>query len=138
MKQKITKGNHTLSASIGIGLGASVLSAILFASIVALMISSEKISEESMQLFTYITLCVSSLIGALIAGKRTAGKYALSTGSTAISFAFALIATGILFFNGGFHNLLLNTLSILIGGVIACTICITSKPNGRRRKMRNR
>lgn len=138
MKQKIAKGNHTLSSSIGMGLGASILCALILALVTAFMITSEKVNEESMQYFTYIILCVSSLVGALIAGKRTGSKYALSTGSTALSFAFALVGTGILFFNGGFHNLLSNTLAILVGGVIACTICITSKPNKRSRKIRNR
>ncbi len=138
MKRKRNTESQTLSGAIGIGLAASILSLFLLGAVIATLILSEKITEENMRYFTFASLFVSSLIGCLLSCKKLASKYALAAGLSGLSFLLILVAVGILFFDGGFSNLLINSLAVLIGTAIACAICISTEGRGNRRKMLHR
>lgn len=134
MKMKIEGGSSSMISGMSAGILASILTSIILAMLTAVLVINEKFSENGMHYFSFGITLVSSMIGGLIAGKRMGGKYALATFLTGGIYYLVLIGVGILLFDGLASGVWTILAAIGIGSICACTICITGKSRGRKRK----
>lgn len=133
-KRVAEKNNQPVRAGVGMGVLVAILVSVLLAMILAALVINERISENTMHYFTLAILLAATLIGGLIAAKRTGGKCALVSGLTALAYCLVLVGAGVLFFDGGFHNLWTSVAVIAVGFVGSCALCISGRGRGRNRK----
>ena len=133
-KQKSRTAERSSGTGIGIGIGVSLIISVILSMLLAAIISNERVGENMIAVLTPIVSLISTLTGCIVAGKQVGDKLAIVIGATGASYLLILICTGILFFDGGFHNLLTNLFVVLIACAVSCAICIRGKGSNRRRK----
>lgn len=137
-----TKRMRTMSRSMPMGIVIGTFSAIgitlAFAAILASMIVNEQIGINSLQYCIFVITTISALAGSVTAGKYTNEKPAISCGIAALIYGLILMFVGILFFDGGFKGVWTSLISIVIGCLFACTICLRKKGRGYGRKRHHR
>lgn len=128
------KAGHSIGLCVAIGIGVSVILSLILAMITASLIMNERLSEDVIQYTSPGIILIASVAGAVIAGKSANEKVAIAAGICGVTFLLILMGTGILFFNGGFHNIWTGLVSIALGWILSCTICIRGKRRGTKRK----
>lgn len=93
-----------------------------------------KLEWTSMYVYTWILQMLASMVGTIVAGRVVGGKYAIIAGLTSVLYVFILLAATITFFGGVFDHVLGNAVSIVVGAVCACAICIRSDCRARGKK----
>lgn len=137
LKQK-PKKDQSLAAGIGIGTLVSVLLSIILSMAVATFVLKERIGENAIELITRIIMLISALLGCIIAMRSIEDKLLIVSGAIGIIYLLILAGAGILFFDGGFHNMGTSILSVAAGCVASCAICIRGKGSRIKRKRVNR
>lgn len=115
-------------------LGLTVLSV----AILAAMIQNESVSEMSAGIWISVTVIVSVMVGTIFAAVRIGERNAVVCGITALGYAFVLLASGILFFDGDIRGAGSRLLTILVGAAIGCTISMKKSVKKPKWKMRSR
>ncbi len=128
------KNERSFAAGVSIGTLVSLMLSVFLAMIIAALILNERIGERAIEYIAPIIMLLSTLTGCIIAGQLIDEKLAVASGVTGIIYLLILVGVGILFFDGGFHNLWTSILSIAIGCVISCAICIRGKGSRTKRK----
>lgn len=133
-----TKNEQSFFAGIGIGTLVSLLLSVILSMIIATLVLNERVGEVKIELMSRIVMLISSLFGCIIAIRLNGGKLAIVSGTTGIIYLLVLVGVGILFFDGGFHNIWTSILSVIVGCVASCAICIRGKGSRIKRKRANR
>ena len=132
-KRKVKK-ERSLSGGIFIGTGVSLIISVVLSMIAAALIVNERVSENGIGYITPIISLIATMAGCIIAARFVGQKLAIISGATGIIYLIILIGIGIMFFDGGFHNMWTSILSIGVGCAVSCAICIRGKGSGKRRK----
>ena len=132
-KRKQT-GNFNFGTGVGFGIAVSVFLSVLLAMLLTTMVLNERAGECTIEYAVPVIAFVSSLAGSVVAGKMAREKVAILAGVTGAAYILILIGMGILFFDGGFHNLWSSLLSVVAGCVVSCAICIRGGRSGSKRK----
>ena len=133
-----TKNKQSFATVLSIGTLTSLLLSAALSMIIATFVLNERIGEDAIGFLSRIIMMISSALGCIIAIRLNAEKLAIVSGVTGIIYLLILIGTGILFFDGGFHNVWTSVISIAVGCVLSCTICIRGKGSLIKRKRGNR
>ena len=133
-KQKGRAENNSFGSGVGIGLVASIILSVILSMLLAVVVINERVGENAINYFTPAIMLIASLTGCVIAGNRVKEKLAIVVGVTGAIYLFVLVGVGILFFDGGFHNLWTSLLAIAVSCSLSCAICIRGKASGRKRK----
>ena len=133
-----TKNKQSFATVLCIGTLTSLLLSVVLSMIVATLVLNERIGEDAIGLLSRIIMMISSALGCIIAIRLNAEKLAIVSGITGIIYLLILIGTGILFFDGGFHNIWTSIISVTVGCVLSCAICIRGKGSVIKRKRTNR
>ena len=133
-----TKNKQSFATVLCIGTLTSLLLSVVLSMIVATLVLNERIGEDAIGLLSRIIMMISSELGCIIAIRLNAEKLAIVSGITGIIYLLILIGTGILFFDGGFHNIWTSIISVTVGCVLSCAICIRGKGSVIKRKRTNR
>lgn len=133
-KKDVRKDNGSLTSGVIYGFVASMVSTVLLAMVLATIISGERVGINKTQHFVPFIIFVSVIVGCIISIKVTKEKPAVVSGLVGGIYLFTLVALGVLFFDGGFHNLWMSIISVVFGIVLSCAICIRGKGSGRKRK----
>ena len=136
--KRMRTNSRSMPIGIIIGICSSVGITLAFAAILASLIVNERIGINSLQYYTFVITAIAALTGGVIAGKYTNEKPAISCGAAALIYGLILMFVGILFFNGDFHGVWTSLISIIIGCLLACTICLRKKVRGYTRKRHHR
>ncbi len=126
--------NQSIGMAILSGICVSVVVSVLLSVFLAVLVLNERVSESAIGYCTALITMIGSLSGCLAAGKKCNEKLAILFGSVGVIYLFILVGMGVLFFDGGFHNLGLRLLAAGVGCVISCAICIRGKGTKRKRK----
>lgn len=121
-KHRPVKKKYSIGIGTSIGVAISIISCILLAAVLTTLTLNETFREEGMEYAASIILLLSSLAGALFAGKIVEERKYLTCLMTVGTFTFLLLGITILFFGSAFHNMLLNLAMVLIGGGISILI----------------
>lgn len=90
-----------------------------------------KMAESTLNHLGMATNIISSLIGCVITGKLVKEKLAIRIGIGAAIYFVSLLAVNLLLLEGGLQNCWKGLLSVVIGYISACAICIRKgKPRG--------
>lgn len=133
MKTKLKFGG-SFGAAVAWGMLVCVVINLLLGMVLASVVSNERLGENNIGYVTPAIILLSTVAGAVTAGKLHNEKIAILTGTTGALHLLMLIATGIILFDDGFHNIWTSLLAIVLGCLIACAICIRGKGNGLKRK----
>lgn len=133
-KQKRRTRKTTFGSSVGIGLIMSIIISVVLSMLLAVLVMNERVGENAIEYLTPLIVLLASLFGCITAGKQVEQKLAIVIGITGAIYLFLLMGVGILFFDGGFHNLWTSLLAIAVACGISCAICIRGKGSGRKRK----
>ncbi len=126
--------NHSFINAVWVGVSISLLLSIVLAMLLAVLVVSERFSENSIKYAVPVITMIGTMIGSMVAGKKHNEKLAILAAAVGGIYLFLLVAVGVLFFDGGFHNLGLRLLSTAVGCVCSCAICIRGKGSGKKRK----
>ena len=124
----------TFGSGVGIGLLLSVLVSVMLSMLLAVLVINEQVGENRIAYLSPLITLLASFVGCVAAGKQVEQKLAIVIGVTGAIYLFLLMGVGILFFDGGFHNLWMSLLAIAVGCALSCAICIRGKGSGRKRK----
>ena len=133
-KTKATHRNFVME--IGKGVLAALVIAVISACVFAFLVERQSAAETSIGIWGYATLTLASLVGSLISSGRIGEKRVIVCAVMAAVFAFLLLLTGILVFDGNMHGLGGNLVSILIGAGISSLLSM--KKPGRKVKIKRR
>ncbi|MBR4109900.1 MAG: TIGR04086 family membrane protein [Oscillospiraceae bacterium] len=133
-KQKGSARKNTFGSGIAIGLILSVVISVMLSMLLAVLVINERVGENTIEYLTPLITLLASFIGCVVAGKQVEEKLAIVIGATGTIYLFLLIGSGILFFDGGFHNLWTSFLTVAVACALSCAICIRGKGGGRKRK----
>lgn len=133
-KQKRRTRKTTFGSGVGIGLIMSIIISVVLSMILAVLVVNERVGEGVIGFITPLIALLASLIGCITAGKQVEEKLAIVISVTGGIYLLLLVGAGILFFDGGFHNLWTSLLAITLSSAISCAICIRGKGSGRKRK----
>lgn len=133
LKRKV-KIEHSIGAGVSAGSVVSLVLSVILAMIVAALIVNERIGESAIKYISPIIVLIATMAGCIIGAGLVGEKLAVVSGITGVVYLLILIGTGILFFDGGFHNLWTSILSIIVGCVSSCAICIRGKGSKTKRK----
>ena len=124
--------------SNGIWLMAGIFSAVMICitilSVVASLLLTGRIKENSGMLVVFPTLFVSSLIGNCVASKLNGVSMQMVPLVTGIIIIIMLI--GGLVIDGQFSDIVRPVLAVISGGVVACILCRNRKGKMMKRKKR--
>ena len=133
-----TKSKQSFATVVSIGTLTSLLLSVVLSMIIATLVLNERIGEDAIGLLSRIVMMISTALGCIIAIRLNAEKLAIVSGITGIIYFLILIGTGILFFDGGFHNIWTSVISVAVGCVVSCAICIRGKGREMKRKRASR
>lgn len=133
-KRAAERNNQPITLCIAIGVFVAILVSVLLAMLMTVLIINERVSETSIQYFDFAILLVASFCGGMVATQQTGEKRVLVSGLTAVTYCLFLVASGILFFDGGFQNLWTSAVAIAVGGIGSCVLCVRGKMKIARRK----
>ena len=122
-QQKPFSDGGELGTALASGVVASMLSAVILCGVLAYLVASERISENS------IGYGVMALLGGCISKYRERNRGILCCVVSGIMFLFMLVGVTALFFNGEFRGVIPNTSMILCGSAVAA---ILYKPSLRK------
>lgn len=128
------KNKQSFGAGVSIGTVVSIVLSVLLAMVISVLIVNEGVSENTIKYSAPIISLIATMTGCIVAARLVGEKLAIVSSITGIAYLLVLIGTGILFFDGGFHNFLTSILSIAIGCVLSCAICIRGKGRKIKRK----
>lgn len=134
-KHQREKAPRPMAGSIGLGVLISVLLSILLAAGIAMLMLSEHLKEENIQLYSFIVIFISVFTGGLSACGLAKEKYAMMSGITALVYLLLLVCASVFVFEGGLNNIWTSALVIALGYVLSCVVCIVStgrKPHRKR------
>ena len=137
-RSRVLKEKQNMPVGIFIGVCIALALTFLFSALLALLIVHEHVNINKTGLFTFTITVISSLVSAVIAGKSTQAKPALSCGLSAIIYGLIILGIGILFFDGRLQGIWTSLVAIIIGYLGACTICISKKKGSHIRKLHSR
>lgn len=132
-KRKV-KNEKSFGIGISVGAVVSLIFSLILAMIIAAFIVNERIGEGAIKYISPIIALIATMAGCVVATRLVGEKLAIVSGFTGIVYILILIGIGILFFDGGFHNLWTSVLSIAVGCAISCTICIRGNRSKTKRK----
>lgn len=133
-KLKISKAGRSHTSAIVAGAIIALLLSVLLTALLANFILNGRLSEKVTAVGIFLIRTISVLAGALIGASLLKQNYLKLVGFITAVYLVALIGTGIVFFEGGFQNVLLGAVSALTGGVAALLILLM--PKGNRRKLK--
>ena len=128
-QQKPFSDGGELGTALASGVVASMLSAVILCGVLAYLVASERISENSIGYGVMAILFVSSLLGGCISKYRERNRGILCCVVSGIMFLFVLVGVTALFFDGEFRGVIPNTSMILCGSAVAA---ILYKPSLRK------
>lgn len=136
-KAKRKAWEMSILSSAGIGLGFSLAVTILGVCIGAILISNEYLKPQGIIYLSIIIQFISSLVGALFAGKISAEKKVIASGLAAISYFCVLVGVAILVFDGIKGGFIAGIVACLVGSGAAIMLCNRAKirPKRKRRRM---
>ena len=124
LKRKM-EGNHmSMINGVLFGTVAAIVTTLLCAAIAAMLIVNGKITENKMKYFAFGILLLSAFIGTFVSCKSAENKLIQRCGIVALVYAFLLVSTAILIFDGSFANVGISILMILFGCLGTCLICM--------------
>lgn len=132
-----SKKEQSFASGVCIGILVSLLLSIILSMIAATFVLNERIGESAIDLMSWIIMLISSMSGCFVAIRLIGEKLAVVSAATGLIYFLIAAGMGILFFNGGFHNVWTSILSIAAGSVASCAICIRGKGSRRKRKRAN-
>ena len=124
---------HVNIRLIALGAVVSFVVTIISAVVITAMVSAGKISEWNGS-YVYVLIAVNTLIGSVVAGWKSSEKIAVIVGSTSGAYSLILIAVSILVFDGLGGKTLFCLLSVMVGAVVSCAICIRKGSGKKKRK----
>lgn len=127
-----SKNNHTLPAAL-IGCLAT---SIILASVVTSFIISGMLAETTIRFTGLISLFLSSLIGALLAGRGGESKVILRIALFALLYFLIALFIGAVILNSTPRYLVETVITILAASLLSCALCIRKGNSKRRRKKR--
>lgn len=129
----------TPAIGITMGLGAAILSAVLFSAISAHFILNEIVGEHQVSLLAYGTLFLSGIVGNLVATKTVEGKTAVVSGIVSLSILLILLGVHFLFLDSEIYGLGGGILLIIASfGLICWSSLAFGKSKKRFKKIRSR
>ena len=133
-------GNSVLSSLKSMALGAcvSMVMALVLCGTGAILLSTERVGEDSIGAITVVTLMVSSIIGALTAIRQAGQQKLLVSIGTGCVFYLMLLACTAMFFDGAYYGLGATALVILAGCCCGALLSLReNKPKTRGSKYHN-
>lgn len=137
-KRSMERKRRSVGAGIAAGILLSLVVSIFLAAGLALLVAKEYVGIEKMYYFSLAILFVAVGAGAYAAAKITTKTPALVCGIVAIAYFILLIATNALFMEDGFAGIWSGAISITLGWVCACALCISKPRKSNYKKVRNR
>ena len=134
MRTSGKKNSGSFSKSAALGVAVSSVISLMLSAVLALLVSKERVDATKVDNSMPFISAISVLIGGVIAGKKWDEKLALLIGAVGLIYLFLLSGAGVLIFDGGFHNLGLRLLAVVVGSGISCAICIRGKGTKGKRK----
>ena len=125
-----------LPASVGFGLGISVVVTFLGVSLCALFVINGYFKPQSMIHMSIIIQFISSFVGSVISGKIAKDNKLVASVFVATSYFFTLIAVAMLLFDGVFGALIPGLFACLIGCGAAILLCNKAKTHPKRTRRR--
>ena len=133
MKWKSNK-ERSVASGIGIGVIISFVLSLLLTMVVTTLIEGEKLGDSSTNYAIMVITFISVLIGGVVSNRLVNKKMAITSTITGLIYLLIFVGMGILFFDGGFHNLWTRLLTVIVGCGASCAICITGKGSRGKRK----
>ena len=130
------KGKIRLSGgrAIVMAIAVCLIVSVIFASIIAALLLSGTIPESGVRFYGYIGLSLGAFCGSLLAARGGDTGIAIRVAILGGLYMLILCVMGILIFDGPVNHLFQNMVSILLGCVAACAICIRKGRAKPRRK----
>ena len=133
-KHKFRRENLSFGWGVCISLGISVFTGLILSLLLTTFVINEHIDENMIGYITPIITLIASFLGCITSGKLIGERLAVVIGITGALYLAVCVFTGVLLFNGGFHNLWIRLLTIVISWAVSCAICIRGQGSGRKRK----
>lgn len=122
----------TIPAGICLGIGFSLLCAVLGAAVLCWLVASERVGEASIGYGVMVILMVSAAAGCLLTWGKIRHRRLLVTGLCALGYYLALLAAGMLF-GGVREGLAPGAAMIGLGGGISLIPGLLGSGSGARR-----
>ena len=110
--------------AIVIGVVVSLIVSVLLSAGLTNFVVNGTIKELSIGPYIFAIRMISVTVGCLIGAILIKGKYLLAIGAAALGYLAVMIGTGIVMYDESFKNVLSGVTSVLLGGVIACTVVL--------------
>lgn len=132
--------NKLIPAAALIGGATGVILSILCASLLAWLISSERLGQGSINSGSLLILLAGSAVAAIVAISLFREKRLLVCAMGALSFALIMLAMTAVFFEGQYNGVMVSVLVIISGSGSVCLLGLIpqKKHNHSRRKIKNR
>ena len=135
-KKRMKTGKQPLHISAGIGVGISVLIAIMGGLVCALCIHNEYLNMEAAGVGAYVVLFCSVLVGALIASSLVAEKNLIVAGAVCVADYVLLICCAMAAFDGVGDRALLGLIVCLAAGLCVIVLNFSKEKAGNKPKRR--
>ena len=123
-----------LYTSVLKGLGASVAAMVALCALTAFLIMKGLIPQTAIEIAAPVIICISVLIGSLLALSRKNEGYALHAFGTAAAF-YSLCLLLKVIFDGEARNLLVNAIACIVGALLAVLIRAGKNTQRPKRKV---
>lgn len=120
-----------------LGAGIAVLFSLGTIAVMAWLLLSEKIGEGSIEFLITLLLLLSSFLGNLVSGKRSAMGVLPSCAITTAAILCIMLIGGFIA-DGAFRNVWLRLGAVAAGGLLSCGCCLKITGKRTRRKKRYR
>ena len=131
-KHKHNRKQRSIMQMIGLGVFVSIVFGIIGSAVLSMLIVNEWSDIKALDFGVLVILAVSAFLGVAAATVGAEGKRALIVRVTVGIWGFLLLASGVLFVESGFMNLVPNLLATVIGGICAGVIAMRKRVGKHR------
>ncbi len=132
MKTKFNKETTGWVKAAIIGIAVAVIISVVLTALTAHFVLNEKVGESSVSLILFVVRFLSAGIGGLVGTSLSKEKLLPVIGVITGGYLLVLLATGIIFFDGSFHQFGSGLISVLSGGAGAGAIRLKPAKNKSR------
>ena len=126
------KGNNAMITGALIGVGIAIAISLLLSMGLASLVLKGTASMDEPGIYVFLIRALSVFMGSFLATVIVKEKHLQVIGIVAAGYLLVLLAGGIIFYDGSFHNFGTGMLSSLVGGAISCLIKVIPRKKGYR------
>ncbi len=133
-KHKATRTENSIFKSVAIGVAAGMVVSMLLLLLLTSLVMNGSVGEDRTQSFIFAIRAVGGFAGCMLATVAAKKQHLLVSGVTAGIYLIALLAVGIVFYEGSFADFGSGLLSVLIGCGIACISRLKPPAKGKYKR----